>query len=108
MRPLVPSNGALMVHLQLQLVNLVHRVQKAVATRLKPEDMVGTIFIFSDMEFDEANDKASSPYGGIVSSMVAGKYIVSRQPREEKTNFRSVKVSSPPYAQLLINTCGFY
>ena len=48
---------------------------------------MGTIFIFSDMEFDQANVKAcntSSSYGGIVSSRVSGRYVVGRQPKEEE------------------------
>lgn len=99
-----------MVHLHLQLVNLVRRVQKAVATRLKPEDMVGTIFIFSDMEFDQANVKPcnapSSSYGAIVSSRVLGGTVVSRQPRVEKTNFESVKVSTSRCV-VAHQSCGF-
>ncbi len=62
---------------------------------------MGTIFIFSDMEFDQANVKAcntSSSYGGIVSSRVSGRYVVGRQPKEEKTNYQSVKVSISGYA----------
>ncbi|CAL5227769.1 g10789 [Coccomyxa viridis] len=64
-------------------------LKKAVATRLKPEDMVSTIFIFSDMEFDQADEKAANPLGAIVSSRVPSKgFTVSRRP---KSNFESIK-----------------
>lgn len=32
-------------------------VQRAVESKLKPEDMIKTLFIFSDMEFDEATSR---------------------------------------------------
>ena len=43
---------------------IIRCLQKAVDTRLAPEDMVSTIFIFSDMEFDEANPKAGNTSSG--------------------------------------------
>ena len=73
-----------MVHHQLQREADMYGMQKAVATRLKPEDIVSTICIFSDMEFDSAT------HGGIYSTRLSSRYVVGR--REEKSNFQSVKV----------------
>lgn len=77
-------------------------VQKAVATRLLPEDMVSTVFIFSDMEFDVATTKnpyypCSSPSSSALSrcGFLKNRYglLSDMHPREEEqTNFASVKV----------------
>ena len=88
-------------------------MQKAVATRLPPKDMVSTVFIFSDMEFDQATTKAgttySSPYLGCPSTLAGWPYSIrpstlARWPRAEEpmegeqTNFKSVKVSLSRFA----------
>ena len=92
-------------------------MQKAVATRLPPKDMVSTVFIFSDMEFDQATAKAdttySSPYLGRYSSpylshlsspytiraSIPARWPSEEEPmEEEQTNFESVKVSLSRYA----------
>ncbi len=91
-----PMRCLCLYHLLQMLTSLLWHMQKAVATRLKPEDMVSTIFIFSDMEFDQADEKAANPLGAIVSSRVPSKgFTVSRRP---KSNFESIKVSTPRWA----------
>lgn len=53
-------------------------MQKALETKLSSEDMISTIFIFSDMEFDECTHEDSS----------------SGQPAREQTNYEAAKVSN--------------
>ena len=61
-------------------------MQRAAATDLKPKDMVSTLFIFSDMEFDEATASSQmSPYRSYAS--------LSSQPRNP-TNFEKAKVNT--------------
>ena len=74
------------------MLTLLWHMQKAVATRLKPEDMVSTIFIFSDMEFDSAYTDVSSGnefYGGSTYRDVPSRY----PQRVERTTYESVKVN---------------
>lgn len=67
-------------------------MQRAAATDLKPEDMVSSLFIFSDMEFDEATDM--SPYRSFAS--------LFNQPRDP-TNFEKAKVDTSEMMQNLRN-----
>ncbi len=94
-------------------------MQRAVASKLKPDDMIKTLFIFSDMEFDEAirpghdygyggyaNDSpsdsdsdsnssssSSDSDGGVghISSYVQRLSLLERRKREA-TNFEDAKV----------------
>lgn len=58
-------------------------LQKALAAALKPEDMVKTLFIFSDMEFDAATTVSATwdPHNGYRSLPV------------QKTNFQHAKAT---------------
>ena len=73
-------------------------MQKAVATSLKPEDMVSTIFIFSDMELDQA---ARNSYDTYVDPIMSDADLPSRLNSygiqypcdlRRQTNYQSVKV----------------
>ena len=90
-------------------------MQKAVAARLLPEDMVSTIFIFSDMEFDQASANAYDIYSSSYSSAAISsdphlRALLDELPRrEERTNFQGVKVCISRCASAALTTmpCGF-
>lgn len=79
-------------------------MQKAVATHLPPEDMVSTLFIFSDMEFDQAAPGSydetyvdpiySDPICSDPALQARLNSYYTQYPRShrERTNYQSVKV----------------
>lgn len=65
-------------------------VQRATASNLKPEDMIKTLFIFSDMEFDECT---SPPQDDFINSYFNMSLEQPKPRKREPTTYEAVKVT---------------
>ncbi len=69
-------------------------LQRALASNIPPEQMIETLFIFSDMQFDEATSAGADPYGGYGGGFGRGYLHGANMSdrRMKETNFKVAQV----------------